>query len=134
MKLKFLIFFLISSNLFCQKIIWSENQKLIWDNFKSGTNRHGRTDVVAYTNCGIQYSVIKSSDPKIPVKLTIEAVFTEDNPGKMQKGLVIMFFCMSKNILILLKYLQENSAKRQQKKSELRVNLINTSKLFIPKH
>lgn len=80
--MKFLAFLFLSSNLFCQKILWSENKKLVWDNFKSTVNRHGRTDVVAYTNCGIQYEVVKSSEPKVPVKLTIQAVFTEDKSWK----------------------------------------------------
>lgn len=41
--------------------------------------------MVAYTNCGIQYEVIKSSDLKKPVKLTIQSVFNEDRSWKDTK-------------------------------------------------
>ncbi len=85
MRLKFLAFLLISTQVFCQKIHWNENQKLVWDNFKSTVNRRGGADVVAYTNCGIQYEVVKSSDPKVPVKLTIQAVFNEEKSWKDTK-------------------------------------------------
>lgn len=65
-----------------QKIIWKEGQKLVWESFKSPINRNKNPDVVAYTNCGWEYSVVKSSNPKLPVKIEIKTVFNEDKSWK----------------------------------------------------
>lgn len=82
MKWIFLACFLISNVLFCQKIYWSENVKLNWDNFKSKVNNQRGTNVVAYTNCGWIYSYVKSSNPKAPIKIEISTVFNEDKSWK----------------------------------------------------
>lgn len=79
----FLIFFLLIFNILsAQKINWSEDQKLVWDNFKSKTNNLGGSTVVAYTHCGWEYSAITSSDPKVPVKIEIQTIFNEDKSWK----------------------------------------------------
>lgn len=80
-----LVFLFIYSSLSAQKIYWSESQKLVWDNFKSKRNSLGGNTVVAYTHCGWEYSVITSSDPKVPVKMAIETVFNEDKSWKDEK-------------------------------------------------
>lgn len=85
MKLIFLVCFLIANTLWGQKIIWEEDRKLNWGNFKSKINNQRGTNVVAYTNCGWVYSVVKSSDPKAPVKIEIETVFNEDKSWKDEK-------------------------------------------------
>ncbi|WP_419487441.1 DUF922 domain-containing protein [Chryseobacterium bernardetii] len=77
------VFCLLTANvMFGQKIIWQEGQKLVWDNFKSPVNRKNNPDVAAYTNCGWEYSVVKSSNPKSPVKIEIKTVFNEDKSWK----------------------------------------------------
>ncbi|AZA83350.1 DUF922 domain-containing protein [Chryseobacterium lactis] len=65
-----------------QKIIWKENQKLIWDNFKSPVNRKNNADVAAYTHCGWEYSIVKSTNPKSPVTFEIKTFFSEDKSWK----------------------------------------------------
>ncbi|WP_228435851.1 DUF922 domain-containing protein [Chryseobacterium pennipullorum] len=65
-----------------QKIIWKEGQKLIWDNFKSPVNRKENPDVIAYTHCGWEYSVVKSSNPKSPVTIEMKTTFNEDKSWK----------------------------------------------------
>nr|WP_315027750.1 DUF922 domain-containing protein [uncultured Chryseobacterium sp.] len=65
-----------------QKIIWKEGEKLNWNNFKSPINKKNNTDIAAYTNCGWEYSVIKSSNPKSPVTFEIRATFTENKSWK----------------------------------------------------
>lgn len=82
MKWIFVACFLISNSLFSQKIIWKENVKLKWSNFKSNINHQQGSNVVAYTNCGWVYSYVKSSNPKALVKVTIETVFNEDKSWK----------------------------------------------------
>ncbi|MCD1117338.1 DUF922 domain-containing protein [Chryseobacterium turcicum] len=82
MKFFLIGFLLIFNNLWSQNIYWSENQKLVWDNFKSKTNNLGGSTVVAYTHCGWEYSATTSSDPKIPVKITIQTVFNENKSWK----------------------------------------------------
>lgn len=81
---KFLVtVFLFSLNLiFAQKIYWDENVKLTWDDFKGKTNSLGGADVVAYTNCGWEYSAVTSSDLKVPVKITVQTVFNKDKSWK----------------------------------------------------
>ncbi len=82
MKLIF-IFCLFSVQMaFSQKIMWQEEQKLVWDNFKSPVNRKNNPDVAAYTNCGWEFSVVKSSNPKSPVTIKIQAIFNEDKSWK----------------------------------------------------
>ncbi|MFP3600061.1 DUF922 domain-containing protein, partial [Chryseobacterium sp. SIMBA_029] len=71
--------------IFGQKIIWQEDQKLIWDNFKSPVNRKNNPDVAAYTNCGWEYSVVKSTNPKSPVKIEIKTIFNEEKSWKDAK-------------------------------------------------
>lgn len=71
--------------IFGQKIYWQEDQKLIWDNFKSPINRKNNPDVAAYTNCGWEYSVVKSTNPKSPVKIEIKTIFNEDKSWKDAK-------------------------------------------------
>ncbi len=102
MKLIF-IFCLFSVQMaFSQKIMWQEEQKLVWDNFKSPVNRKNNPDVAAYTNCGWEFSVVKSSNPKSPVTIKIQAIFNEDKSWKDVKRSTITFYCMSRSILILL--------------------------------
>lgn len=82
MKLTFVFCLLAAHAMFGQKIIWQEGQKLVWDNFKSPVNRRNNPDVAAYTNCGWEYSVVKSSNPKSPVKIEIKTIFNEDKSWK----------------------------------------------------
>ncbi|GAB0156549.1 hypothetical protein CHRYSEOSP005_18150 [Chryseobacterium sp. Alg-005] len=82
MKWIFLFSILITSTLSGQKIKWQEDKKLDWSNFKSNVNRQRGNNVVAYTNCGWVYSVVKSTNPKSPVKITIETFFNEDKSWK----------------------------------------------------
>ncbi|WP_394660433.1 DUF922 domain-containing protein [uncultured Chryseobacterium sp.] len=85
MKRIFLACFLISNTIFAQKIYWAEGKKLNWNNFKSRVNNQRGANVVAYTNCGWSYSYVKSSNPKAPVKITIETIFNEDKSWKDDK-------------------------------------------------
>lgn len=85
MKWIFLVCLLITNVLFAQKIVWKEDLKLNWSNFKSTINHQRGTNVVAYTNCGWVYSVVKSSNPKSPVTIKIETVFNEDRSWKDTK-------------------------------------------------
>ncbi|MBP2617703.1 DUF922 domain-containing protein [Chryseobacterium jejuense] len=82
MKLTFVFCLLAANVMFGQKITWKEEQKLVWDNFKSPVNRRNNPDVAAYTNCGWEYSVVKSSNPKSPVKIEIKTIFNEDKSWK----------------------------------------------------
>lgn len=82
MKLTFVFCLLATHVMFGQKIIWQEEQKLVWDNFKNPVKRKNNPDVAAYTNCGWEYSVVKSSNPKSPVKIEIKTVFNEDKSWK----------------------------------------------------
>ncbi|MDQ0065007.1 DUF922 domain-containing protein [Chryseobacterium lathyri] len=82
MKWISLCFFLFANALFGQKIIWQEDRKLIWDNFKSPVNRGNMLNVAAYTHCGWEYSVVKSTNPKSPVKIEVIAIFNEDRSWK----------------------------------------------------
>ncbi|CAH0185463.1 DUF922 domain-containing protein [Chryseobacterium sp. Bi04] len=82
MKLIVLSLFLAVNLAFGQKIIWKEDQKLDWDNFKSNANRRNNPDVAAYTHCGWEYSVIKSTNPKSPVTIEIKTIFNEDKSWK----------------------------------------------------
>ncbi|REC78670.1 DUF922 domain-containing protein [Chryseobacterium elymi] len=82
MKWISLCFFLFANALFGQKIIWQEDRKLVWDNFKSPVNRKNRADVAAYTHCGWEYSVVKSTNSKSPVKIEVTAIFNEDRSWK----------------------------------------------------
>lgn len=72
-----LICLLASGNVFCQKITWKEGEKLNWSNFKSAVNKKNNSDVVAYTHCGWQYSVVKSTNPQAGVEIVIETIFNE---------------------------------------------------------
>ncbi|MFP3833668.1 DUF922 domain-containing protein [Chryseobacterium sp. SIMBA_028] len=85
MKLTFAFCLLTAHMIFGQKIIWQEDQKLIWDNFKSPVNRKNNPDVAAYTNCGWEYSVVKSTNPKSPVKIEIKTIFNEEKSWKDAK-------------------------------------------------
>jgi len=82
MKWILLGLFLFTNALFGQKIIWKEDRKLVWDNFKSAVSRKNNSDVIAYTHCGWEYSVVKSTNPKSPVKIEITAIFNEDRSWK----------------------------------------------------
>ncbi|WP_144283743.1 DUF922 domain-containing protein [Chryseobacterium echinoideorum] len=85
MKYLFVIFLVMFNFFSAQKIEWKENKKLVWENFRSKTNNLGSADVVAYTHCGWEYSVITSSDPKVPVKIEIQTIFNEDKSWKDDK-------------------------------------------------
>lgn len=85
MKLISLFCLLAVNVLFSQKIVWQEDRKLVWDNFKSPVNRKNNPDVAAYTHCGWEYSVVKSSNPKSTVKIEITAIFNEDRSWKDSK-------------------------------------------------
>ncbi|KQR95659.1 hypothetical protein ASG01_02400 [Chryseobacterium sp. Leaf180] len=78
----FILFFFAANLLSAQKIVWSADKKLVWNNFKSNKNSLGGADVVAYTHCGWEYSSITSSDPKKPVKIEITTIFNEDKSWK----------------------------------------------------
>lgn len=83
---KYFLFLLFSSTiLYSQRITWSADQKLVWNNFKSPKNNLGGEDVVAYTHCGWEYSSITSSDPKKPVKIVITTIFNEEKSWKDPK-------------------------------------------------
>lgn len=85
LKFVILICFSLSVQIFGQKIIWKEDLKLKWENFKSPVNRKSNPDVVAYTHCGWEYSVVKSSNPKATIDFTIETIFNEDKSWKDTK-------------------------------------------------
>ncbi|MCU7613560.1 DUF922 domain-containing Zn-dependent protease [Chryseobacterium sp. GMJ5] len=85
MKGIFLTLFLISNAVWGQKIIWKSDLKLTWANFKSKTNNMNGSNVVAYTHCGWEYSVLTSSDMKAPVKIEFETIFNEDKSWKDDK-------------------------------------------------
>lgn len=82
MKWIFLVCLLAVQTAFGQKIIWKEDQKLIWNQFKSPVNRKNNPDVVAYTHCGWEYTVVKSPNPKSPVTIKITTIFNEDKSWK----------------------------------------------------
>ncbi|KXH81064.1 DUF922 domain-containing protein [Chryseobacterium kwangjuense] len=82
MKLISLCFFLVAHVLSGQKIAWQEDRKLVWDDFKSPVSRKSNPDVAAYTHCGWEYSVVKSTNPKTPVKIEITAIFNVDKSWK----------------------------------------------------
>ena len=82
----FLLFCMLGFNfLLSQKIEWKPDRKLIWENFKSIKNNLGNPDIVAYTHCGWEYSVITSSNLKVPVKVDIQTIFNEDKSWKDDK-------------------------------------------------
>lgn len=76
---------LFSIQALSQKISWSENTKLKWENFQSPVNRKSNPDVVAYTHCGWEYSVVKSSNPKASIEFNVETIFNEDKSWKDAK-------------------------------------------------
>ncbi|KPE51103.1 hypothetical protein [Chryseobacterium indologenes] len=82
MRMIFVFCFLAVNIVRGQKIIWKEDQKLVWDNFKSPVNRKNNPNVAAYTHCGWEYSLVKSSNPKTPVKIEIHAIFNEERSWK----------------------------------------------------
>ena len=82
MKLISVFCLFTASMVFGQKITWQEGQKLVWDNFKSPVNRKNNPDVAAYTNCGWEFSVVKSSNPKSPVTIHISTIFNEEKSWK----------------------------------------------------
>lgn len=85
--LKFIVVLcsLFSIQALSQKISWSENTKLKWENFQSPVNRKSNPDVVAYTHCGWEYSVVKSSNPKAAIEFNVETIFNEDKSWKDAK-------------------------------------------------
>ncbi|MCT2560328.1 DUF922 domain-containing protein [Chryseobacterium herbae] len=85
MKLISLFCLLALNTLFGQKIIWNEDRKLVWEDFKSPVNRKNNPDVAAYTHCGWEYSVVKSTNPKSSVKIEITAIFNVDRSWKDTK-------------------------------------------------
>lgn len=85
MKNIVLVFILISSTLWSQRIEWKKDKKLVWSNFKSKINNQHGKDIVAYTHCGWVYSVIKSSSPKGAAKVTINTILNEDKSWKDDK-------------------------------------------------
>ena len=85
MKCWFLVLFLISNYLWCQRVEWKEDEKLVWSNFKSRVNNQRGKDIVAYTHCGWISSVVKSSNRKGAVKVNIETIFNEDKSWKDDK-------------------------------------------------
>ncbi|MDC8103668.1 DUF922 domain-containing protein [Chryseobacterium sp. PTM-20240506] len=82
MKWTIFICLLVSVQIFGQKIIWKEDQKLTWDDFKSPVSRKSNKDVVAYTHCGWEYSVVTSSNPASPVKIEVLTIFNKDKSWK----------------------------------------------------
>ncbi len=80
------IFFLIliSSLFHAQKIEWSAQKKLSWDNFKAAKNFRSGNDhsAAAYSYCGISYNVTKSSLPEGAATVTVKAIFLEDKSWK----------------------------------------------------
>ncbi|MEF9478639.1 hypothetical protein OWR28_13865 [Chryseobacterium sp. 1B4] len=82
MKLSIVLCLLTAQALFGQKIIWQEDKKLTWDNFKSPVSHKKNPDVAAYTHCGWEFSAVKSSDPKAPVTISITTIFNEEKSWK----------------------------------------------------
>ena len=82
MRLIFFSFFLAVNIISGQEIIWQEGQKLTWDNFKSPVNRRNNPDIAAYTHCGWEYSIVKSTNPDSPVQIEIRTIFNEDKSWK----------------------------------------------------
>ncbi len=84
MKKLFLIIlcFMLTPMLFSQQLFWKEDKKLTWDDFQSPVNRKNNPDVVAYTHCGWEYTVVKSTNPKSPVKIEIQTIFNIDKSWK----------------------------------------------------
>ncbi len=85
LKFVVLICSLFSIQALSQKISWKEEGKLKWENFQSPINRKSNTDVVAYTHCGWEYSVVKSSNPKAAIEFNVETIFNEDKSWKDTK-------------------------------------------------
>lgn len=82
-KYLFPLLFLFTSLFSAQKIEWSPNQKLEWNNFKAPKNYKSPTDnSAAYTYCGISYNVTKSSLPQGKVSIKVKSVFYEDKSWK----------------------------------------------------
>lgn len=84
MKYRFSAFFILFSFLFfsAQKIYWSEGRKLSWEDFKSKTNILKGAEVVAFTNCGWEYSAKTTTNPKAPVEIKILTVFNSEKSWK----------------------------------------------------
>lgn len=85
MKFKFsLIFTFFILLISAQKIYWSENRKLNWNDFKSESNQGKDFMIVAFTNCGFGYSAETTTNPKAPVKIKISVFFDSQKSWKMQ--------------------------------------------------
>lgn len=82
MKLTFVFCLLAANVVLGQTIFWEEGKKLRWENFKSSVNKVNTLNVAAYSNCGWEYSVVKPTNPALPVKIEIKAVFNEDKSWK----------------------------------------------------
>ena len=82
MKLTFALCLLSAQTIFGQKITWKEEKKLEWTNFKSPVTRKNGPYVAAHTNCGWEFSIVKSSNPKLPVTIKIATVFNEEKSWK----------------------------------------------------
>lgn len=82
MKLSIVLGLLAAQAVFGQKIIWQEDKKLTWDNFKSPVSNKKNPDVAAYTHCCWEFSAVKSSDPKAPVTISITTIFHEEKSWK----------------------------------------------------
>lgn len=73
----FLSFYTFSA---AQKIVWTENRKLTWSDFKSSISNQKDKDIVAYTNCGIKYTVLKTKTGNL--KIIVQAIFDSDKSWK----------------------------------------------------
>ncbi len=60
---------------FAQKIKWSPGYKLKWSDFQNRAARNPNDNTAAYAYCGIQYEVVKSTNPKKPVSIKVYSVF-----------------------------------------------------------
>lgn len=78
--------------LFSQKIVWREDVKLNWSNFKSKENiMKNDTAVVSYSSCGLKYTAAKDKITN-GIKIKIDATFDPEKSWKDQiktKGLNI---------------------------------------------
>lgn len=79
---------LVFSNfVFAQKIKWSPGYKLKWDDFQSRAARNPNDNTAAFAYCGLQYEVVKSTDPKKPVSIKVNSVFDTQKSWKSSSSL-----------------------------------------------
>jgi hypothetical protein len=110
------LFFIFSSGIQSENSLERE-RKLKWEDFKSVT-RKNNPDVVAYTNCGWEYSVIKSSNPKAAVEFTIETIFNEDKSWKDVKRINDYYLLHEQKHFDIAEIFARKIKKRSQRKNQ----------------